>query len=172
MNFMPGSWAGEQPNGSEPTLTLELAHVIRSKIIDKCAEAERHVLRLLRTTDDAISSRAPLSQKLCCLKNQVLGGHVPGRVGRIHELLNRLEPLSNLRSELAHSTLSTAQIEGLQVAVLWNADAPEDAEGTRTILTLTKLREVHMHLSRVANSLKQAADRASGTETRLRKNGG
>jgi hypothetical protein len=141
--------------GAEPILTIELAHVWRSRILDKCAEAERYVLQVLIAGGGACSAKAPLSKKMESLARLIADGCLAARADKIGGLLKKLEPLSDLRSELAHSTLSIADIEGETVAVLRHAGA----DTTRTILSLARLKGCHGDLSGIVNSLGQQASR-------------
>jgi len=139
------------PEGTEPILTIELGHVWRSKIVDKCAEAERYLIRLLRAGGGASLPKAPLSQKMGNLGRLIGEGECALRDKKIRPLLERLEPLSKLRSELVHSTMSVAEIEGEKVAVLRNAAADD----SRMILSLADFKARHAELSRIVNSLQQ-----------------
>jgi hypothetical protein len=139
-----------------PMLTIELAHIWRSRIVDKCAEAERYVLHLLRAGGGDCSPKAPLSQKMESLAKLMAEPGSTVRARKIGPLLERLTPLSELRSELAHSTMSVAEIDDEMVAVLHNAAAADTA---RTILSGARLRACHRELSQIVNSLRQEVGR-------------
>ena len=153
MNFISPAQA-QVLTGAEPILTIDLAHVWRSKIVDKCAEAERYILRLLAAGGET-PPKAPLSQKMKCLSRLIIDGSCAIRTEKIGPLLARLEPLSNLRAELVHSTMSVAEIDGEWVAVLHNAAA----DTARTVLSAMRLKACHQELSKIANSLRQEAAR-------------
>jgi len=142
------------PADAEPVLTMALAHIWRSKITDKCAEAERHVLRLERAGGGTCPARASLSQKMESLAQILTGGACALRARKIRPLLRRLRALLDLRSELVHSTLSLTESKGETVAVLRHA-----ANEARTILSLADLKVRHSEFSQIANSLRQEADR-------------
>ena len=93
------------------------------------------------------------------MKNLLAEGIAPKRAATISQLLEKLQPLSDLRSELAHSTMTVSEIEGARVAVLHNAAAEGTAQTIRNVLTLEQFKECHKDLSNIANSLRQEADR-------------
>lgn len=160
MNLMPGDLhANVGSGGTIAALDLDAAHILRSKIIDKCAEAERQILRLIQAAGGDVTAKALFSQKIDALKRCLIENPRPLRADRIQRLLQPLAELVCLRSELAHSTLSIGQVEGETVAILWNAAEPSKADGLRRIISLDRLRCVHQQLSSIANSLRQEAER-------------
>ena len=106
------------------------------------------------------SAKAPLSQKIEQLRKMLSQPDCKVRVVKIGKLLDRLEPQSNLRSELVHSTISISNLEGIQAVVLWPSDEPQPADGRRTILTLEKLKNNWRDLSQIVNALEQEATEA------------
>ncbi len=142
---------------AQPVLSLELAHFYRSRFLDKCAEAERQVLRILQAAGGRLSVKASLSKKLDTLTT-LLAENRPGiPADCILELLRRLVPLSELRTEFAHSTMSLAEVEGECVAVLRNAAEQQAAAGTRTILNLRLFQSRYAEMCDIANQLGQRA---------------
>ena len=162
MTFMPpAAENSEQESEQEADLvSIDDFHVLRSKFVEKCASAERHVLRLLRVVNGTWSAKAPLSQKIEQLRKMLSQPDCKVRVVKIGKLLDRLEPQSNLRSELVHSTISISNLEGIQAVVLWPSDEPQPADGRRTILTFDKLKHNWRDLSQVVNALEQEATEA------------
>lgn len=162
MNDMPGRMLATDVACAmrcEPSLDVDAAHVWRSRIVEKCAEAERHILRLLHAAGATCTAKAPLSQKIEALK-QALDDPPPSmRSNRLLPLLEKLRPLSDLRSELVHSTVSIADMEGETVAVFRSAAEPQEGVGERLIMTTARLKGLREDLSRVANGLKQEAGR-------------
>ena len=152
MNFMT---TGLTP--ADQVLTIELAHLWRSKIVDKCADAERQVLRLVKLAGGDLSSKALLSQKIDRLTKLMEANCGPVRATKVRPLLDRFQPIALLRSELVHSTLSMAQVEGERAAILRNSAMEQPADGSREILTLARLRETHRELSQIVNGLRQEA---------------
>jgi hypothetical protein len=150
-------------HGAERILNLDRAHIQRSRIVDKCAEADRHLLRILGLAGNATPPRTPFSQKIEALRRLLAEDRPIIRPMSILPRLKRLETLWVVRSELAHSTMSIEVIEGKRVVILRNAAESEEATGPGTILTYTSLKETHEELSRVANWLKQAAQRLAET---------
>ena len=138
-------------------LTIELAHLWRSKIVDKCADAERQVLRHLKLAGGNVSAKALLSQKIDRLTKLMEATGGPVRAPKVGPLLDRLRPIALLRSELVHSTLSMAQVEGQRAAILRSSAMELSADGSREILTLARLKETHAKLSRIVNGLRQEA---------------
>jgi hypothetical protein len=68
--------------------------------------------------------------------------------------------MADARSNLVHSTLSVAEVEGELVAVLRSATEQRSSDGLRVVLTLDRLKACHAELSRVVNGLSQALEQA------------
>ncbi len=146
----------------EPPLTLDVVHIDRSRIVEKCVEAERHTLRLLQAAGARCSAKAPLSQKIEALRETLASKPPKVRSDKLLTLLERLEPLSNWRSQLVHSTVTVAPVEGEVVAVFRCASEQLDGSGERLIMTRARLRWLFDQLSQVANSLKQECATGAG----------
>jgi len=158
MDGMSGMIVADMTEGAiAPSVTLSLddAHVYRSKIVEKCVEAERHILRLLAAKQLTWSPKAPLSQKIECLKEAY--GKEPSnkRTRATLALLAELGSLSDTRSELVHSTMSISKLEGAQVCVLRNAAEQDNSYGVRSILSVDRFKAILKQLSNVANRLGQ-----------------
>jgi hypothetical protein len=146
-------------NDAKPVVAHDEAHKWRSKIVDKSAEVERQVLRLLHACCGKWQRKAPLSQKIEALKRSIAEAASPISVTKVAPLLERLQPLSELRSELVHSTLSITDMDGQSIVILWNASDDQETDLRRVVLTFDRLRRCHWELSDIANSLRQEADR-------------
>ncbi|HYI63366.1 MAG TPA: hypothetical protein VEW71_00620 [Allosphingosinicella sp.] len=144
---------------SGSAFNLDAAHIWRSKLVEKCAEAERHVLRLLQRAGATCQAKAPLSQKIEALKKALAVNLSNLRSAPILALLDDLRPLSDLRSDLVHSTVSVATVEGSPVAVFRKTSEQEAGVGDRRIITAAGFKDLHEALSGVANRLKQEAAR-------------
>ena len=151
MTFIPPGF--EQTEQDAAPVSLEDFHIWRSKFVEKCARAERHVLTLLRTTNGTWSPKTLLSQKMDDLRKMLAQSPCAVRVAKVEKLLDELTPHSRLRSELVHSTMTIAEVEGSPVVVLRPADEPRLAEGKRTILTLDQLKQSCQKLNDIANAL-------------------
>jgi len=140
----------------------DVAHVYRSKFVEKCAAAERHILSLLRARPGipAIQPKAPLSQKIDALR-KALGGQPTSRKDRrIGLLLDELAPLSFLRSELVHSTMSFARVDGGDVILFRNAAETHPLVKQRMVMSTDELKRAYEAMSNLANRLGQQAEPA------------
>ena len=153
MNAITGRFV--RADVSAESLSPDGAHIWRSKIIEKCAEAERYVLNLLQARGKTCPAKAPLSQKIEALKKAVNGGTKTD--AKLLTLLEELRPYSDLRSDLVHATVSIAVIEEGQVAVVRSAAELDDGAGERRLMTQACFKAAYEGTSRVVNSLKQAA---------------
>lgn len=140
-------------------LSLEETHIWRSKLVDKCAEAERHILKLLESAGANCQPKAPLSQKIETLKTALSDrARLPNPPVTLLKLLEELRRFSDLRSVLVHSTVSMATVEDETVAVFRCAGEQKEGSGGRHIMTIDCLKAAHKGTSVVANKLKQTAD--------------
>ena len=158
MNYIAASMESKRAEHEPSRLSLDDAHLLRSKIVDKCAAVERQVVRLLQARGASECMTTPLSQKVEKLKQALPPGTASREANRIRKHLQALEPLSKLRSELVHSTMSIGSAEDEEVVVLWSAAEPHRASGCRTLLKYEALQEIHKKLSDIANSLDQVGN--------------
>ena len=153
MNFIPPDLCVSA--SPAPNLTHEVAHIWRSRIVDKFADAERQVLRLSKLAGGHAPAKALFSQKVDGLLSRLDGKTGPVRASKVRPLLEKLAPMAVLRSELVHLTLSVAKIEGEQaVVVRYSAEEPA-TEDHRKVLTLPKMKSCHAELSNIVNGLRQ-----------------
>jgi hypothetical protein len=136
---------------------LDDAHVWRSKIVEKCAMAERAIVALLSKRGIDTGGKAPLSQKIEKLR-KIVGDAPAKRSDRtLRQTLDELVPLAELRSELAHSTTALAVIDGERFIILRNAGDKHPEVDRRVVIAIDKMNEISRRLNAVANRLKQAA---------------
>ena len=137
-------------------LCLDDAHLWRSKLVEKCAEAERCVIALLQAAGKTSQAKAPLSQKIETLKKTLDDSAKAD--AKLLALLEQLRPCSDLRSDLVHSTISIAVIEDENVAVVRSASEQHEGAGTRLLMKLACLKARYDETSGIVNRLRQAAD--------------
>ena len=142
----------------EAALSSAEVHLMRSKIVDKCAQVERHILKLIDLCGASVSPNALLSQKIEALKRALEASPEDPARSSILAILEELGAVSDLRSELVHSTVSTATVERRTVAVFRRANEQDAGSGRRLIMTRESLKVAHDRASNSANKLKRAAD--------------
>jgi hypothetical protein len=81
---------------------------------------------------------------------------------KLLKLLKELRPLTDLRSELAHSTFSVVPISDPMLILFKNAAECDTWIDRRVVITLERLMKAKSELSRVANGLKQLAGAQCG----------
>jgi len=142
--------------------SLDDAHICRSKLVEKCADAEFHVLALLRARGDNSSCKTPFSRKIEALRVAATKQKSPGKADlKIVQLLEDLLPLADLRSELVHSTMERGAAAGRSVILFRNAAEVHRIVDRRVVLTLADLKDATQRLSDVVNQLKQLANPSS-----------
>lgn len=132
-------------------------HTLSGRFIEKCAEAERYVLRLLDREDADVKPRAPLSCKLKALRDIIEPQSSSGQAKKLAKLLNELEPLADLRTELAHSTSCIGRLDGELMIFLKNAAEQHPRIDRRLAISPDDLRNAHVDLSILVNQLSQMA---------------
>lgn len=140
---------------------LDEAHIQRSKLVEKCTAAERWITEMLRSYGYGGSLRASLSSKIETLRKLADPQKRPKTDNKLLRLLDELSPLAELRSELAHSTMTHGTEEGRAVIILRNAAENHPFIDRRVIVSASNLRDANRQLSNIANQLKQLANPAS-----------
>ncbi|WP_339693111.1 hypothetical protein [uncultured Parasphingorhabdus sp.] len=113
MNDMASSFVATQKvTGNPSSLTIDDAHIFRSKLIDKLAEIETWMTRKFAKLDPDIIGKKPLGHKLAIVRKLAEQAEPKLKhAGKILKLLNHLQPYADLRAELAHSTLTILTTE-------------------------------------------------------------
>ena len=141
---------------------VDVVHIYRSKFVEKCAAAESHIVSLLRARpgNPAIQPKAPLSQKMEALR-KALGDQPTSRKDRrIEQLLDELAPFSDLRSELVHSTMAFARVDGAEVVLFGNAANSHPLVKPCIMISIDELKRAYETMSDLANRLGQQAEAA------------
>jgi len=155
MNAITGKLARA---ADEAAACLDDAHLLRSKLIDKCAAVEGAVLAHLSNRSIKISAKAPLSQKMALLRDSLRDKTPLSKADRsLQKAMVELQPLAELRSELAHSTLERAAVNGQVIFLLRNAADEGSSVDRRVVVTPASLRDATSQLSQIANRLRQLA---------------
>ena len=140
-----------------PSPLVDRAKVFEAigSFIEKCAEAETYLLRLLNRyeADGAKHPKATLACKLAALRAVA----VDGKRSKLLARLTALEPLAELRSELAHSTFSIVPFSDPPTILFANAAESHAWINRRVVISLDQLLEAQRELHRTTNSLKQLA---------------
>jgi hypothetical protein len=149
--------AAESGSLPQSCTILRDAHIWRSKIIDKCSEAERHVLILLAARDDSkLCPTASLSHKIESLRKALKRVTPAGKCEKaVLSLLDRMERLAGLRSELAHSNMEVAELNGQKIIMLKNASQTNPFIDKRVHLSTGQLKDAHTQLCAVSHQLSQ-----------------
>jgi hypothetical protein len=150
------------PSG-QPTLADQY-YRLNGKIIAKCAEAEGDVLALLKEYDAAAAK--PATQAMACklkaLREGIAKAAEDKRHAKLLEVLDALKPLTELRSELAHSTIAEGWLDEAPVIFLKNAAESHKLIDRRTIVTIASLQDAHKALCGLVNQLGQLRKQLSG----------
>jgi hypothetical protein len=143
-----------------PCTSVERAkiHEVIGALVEKCAQAEGHLLALLRLYDaeGAKHPKTTLSCKITALRSAA-AGKPDTKARKLLKLLKELEPLADLRSELAHSTFTIVPLSEPPLILFKNAAESDVWIDRRMVITLERLIKAKSELSRVANGLKQLA---------------
>jgi hypothetical protein len=105
------------PTTAESVSLEDLGHQFRSKLIDRCAVAERWANGFIcdDRVDTKLKPQSPLRQKLRALRTIADGErHKPkpervfAKPGRVISLIDRFEAYAEIRTALAHATQSVS----------------------------------------------------------------
>ena len=151
------SLTGIDPGLLEVEDLSEQFHLLSGKIVEKCAEAETHVVALLRAqaSNTGISPKAPLACKMKALRAASEQREPTKQESKLLSLLNDLEPLADLRTEIAHSVQSWGWLDGRSTVVLKNAADQHSRVDRRVVIALDELKDAHRELSSLANQFSQ-----------------
>lgn len=147
--------------GSASERLVPRLHAASGRLIEKCAEAEQHILALLRAGDGAepLQPKAPLICKMRMLRAATELLPASARKKKLLQLLDELQPLAELRTELAHSTMSAGLLEGDGTVFLKNAAEHHKWIDRRVAITAEGMKEAHRALSDLVNRLRQYSAR-------------
>jgi hypothetical protein len=146
-----------QDAACEPERLVLQLQAASGRFIEKCAEAERYVLVLLNAGDSPkpVQPRAPLSCKIAALRATAEGRPGSPRQKKLLKLLDELAPLAELRTELAHSTMSAGLLGSEPTIFLGNAANCHKWIDQRVAITAEGMKEAHRALSGLVNQLRQ-----------------
>ena len=106
------------------------AHAFRGEYIDLCAQIERWALEVLKSAPAVKSGKAPskpphlFGQKMNAIGELTADeAGVFARPKRVRDILAELEPLLQLRSDLAHGTLSVMAIDTEELFAFEHAES-------------------------------------------------
>lgn len=148
------------PPAPPPAMSVEYFHMLRSRIIDKCAEIECQVGTLIKRSEHIgkLPKATPLGQKVALLRDHGPPPGLPPRRERaLFAVLDGIASILELRGTLSHSTLSLGQMDGQPVFLL---SEPMDQFGKldrRVVLTREQLELALKRVNDLANRLNQLA---------------
>ena len=143
--------------GTPTSLTIDDAHIFRSKLIDKLAEIETWMTRKFAKFDPDIIGKRPLGQKLAMVRR--LAEQAEPKLQnpvKVLKLLDRLQPYADLRAELAHSTLKIFATEEHRTIIFYeNAnDAGHSAIKKSGRLTSGQMKHFLKRTEQICDQLK------------------
>ena len=130
---------------------IDEVHLIRSKIIDKCAHVERWLfehISLFARPEMMLTKKIVQFSGIIELNDS--GFRKPEIV---KERLQNFAPYARFRSEITHSEIKEVQIDAKPHFVFLNAGRCDDPATKSVIITLDELEGVRKTVSRAANDL-------------------
>lgn len=135
---------------------MDEAHLLRSRLIEKCSafEAKLHIVAVLAGA--AISTKAPLGQKIDALQTALQAKPKFEKYDkRVADILDKATPLMALRNELAHGTMQLAIIDGEAVLLVSNAARAVDPTDLKSLMRKQQLVDATQSFAHLAHRLAQ-----------------
>ena len=153
MNDMSTPITVGQKMARVPTsFAIDDAHILRSKIIGKCATVENWLSEQISTVE---KPELMLSQKIEQLKKLSDQGKVIFKCPqKLRDRLDAFRSFADFRSEIVHSEMSLSIVDGTASAIFENADqiCPRIFR-KKTLMSLEEFDRVWQDMSKAANLL-------------------
>jgi hypothetical protein len=134
------------------------AHLFRSRLLDRFSIIETELLAHLAATDLKVAAKAPLGQKMDALRALIeIRAERPKVTKKLSVLLDRLQPLARLRSDIVHSGIEVVtRAGGAKAAIFQNVGHRDIPDRYRPVMLDEKAMEAVIKLaSELANQVKQ-----------------
>lgn len=153
MNDMAHPAADASTTTNEPAMfDIDQAHILRSKIIDRCAEVERWLSEQIAIVE---KPELMFSQKIEQLKK--LSDQKKLDFKHPQKLQDRLEAFrsfADFRSEIVHSEMTSSMLDGAATIIFVNANQTcKEMLRKKLVISTDRLNRVWQDMSSAANVL-------------------
>lgn len=138
-------------------VTVEEAHVLRSRLLDAFADAEAAVAEIARKAPKPVSEAASLSQRIQCARTVAPNPQLSKAGHRaMAEQLDQLAGLLAVRADIVHARLQFGQIGEVPAIIFRNARNLSQDHAPVRMFRPDELKQLTHEVAKITQSLRVA----------------